>query len=117
MKIAPLAEHALTNVLLKQFLKAISTKLIRICAQTVVHAPMFARLRLFIQHNDAIRKDKGCTFVQLFFYPIFTFFSLKELVITETELKLMARAAIMGDNSIPKKGYNKPAAIGIPRVL
>ena len=43
--------------------------------------------------------------------------SLSELPITETELKLMAAAAIMGDNSIPKNGYRMPAAIGTPAVL
>lgn len=36
---------------------------------------------------------------------------------TETELKLMAKAAIIGDNNIPKIGNNTPAAIGTPRVL
>ena len=40
-----------------------------------------------------------------------------EGLITETELKLMAAAAIIGDNSIPKNGYNTPAAIGTPAVL
>ena len=43
--------------------------------------------------------------------------SLSELLITETELKLIAAAAIMGDNSIPKNGYKTPAAIGTPAVL
>lgn len=53
---------------------------------------------------------------------VFTFYnrtrlSLSELLITETELKLIAAAAIIGDNSIPKNGYNTPAAIGTPAVL
>jgi hypothetical protein len=43
--------------------------------------------------------------------------SRRELLITETELKLIAAAAIIGDNSIPKNGYNTPAAIGTPAVL
>jgi hypothetical protein len=43
--------------------------------------------------------------------------SLSEFVITETELKRIAAAAIIGDSSIPKKGYNTPAATGIPAVL
>ena len=43
--------------------------------------------------------------------------SLSELVITETELKLIATAAIIGDKRMPKNGYNTPAAIGIPAVL
>jgi hypothetical protein len=58
--------------------------------------------------------------VNVFHIPVFyncTRLSLSELPITETELKLMAAAAIMGDNSIPKKGYNTPAAMGTPAVL
>ena len=38
-------------------------------------------------------------------------------MITETELKLIARAAIMGDSNQPVKGYNTPAAIGMPSAL
>ncbi len=37
--------------------------------------------------------------------------------ITETELKLIAKAAIIGDNKIPKTGNKTPAATGIPIVL
>ena len=37
--------------------------------------------------------------------------------ITDTELKLIAAAAIIGLNRIPKNGYNTPAAIGTPIVL
>ncbi len=37
--------------------------------------------------------------------------------ITETEDKLIAAAAIMGDSKRPKAGYRTPAAIGTPRVL
>lgn len=58
--------------------------------------------------------------VNVFYIPVFynsTRLSLSELPITETELKLMAAAAIMGDNRIPKKGYNTPAAMGTPAVL
>ena len=33
----------------------------------------------------------------------FKFLSLREFAITETELKLIANAAIIGDNKIPKK--------------
>ncbi len=43
--------------------------------------------------------------------------NLRELKITETELKLIAKAAIMGDNNIPKNGYKAPAAIGMPSTL
>lgn len=37
--------------------------------------------------------------------------------ITETELKLMAAAAIAGLRSKPKAGYKIPAAIGTPPEL
>jgi hypothetical protein len=39
------------------------------------------------------------------------------LPITETELKLMAAAAIIGLRSSPNTGYNTPAAIGTPSAL
>lgn len=41
----------------------------------------------------------------------------KALLITDTELKLIAAAAIIGDNKIPKTGYKTPAAIGTPAEL
>jgi hypothetical protein len=41
----------------------------------------------------------------------------KAFAITETELKLIAKAAIIGDNNIPKYGKRIPAAIGIPNTL
>jgi hypothetical protein len=47
----------------------------------------------------------------------FVFFSLNELTITDTELKLIAVAAIMGDNNNPNTGYNTPAATGTPSEL
>jgi hypothetical protein len=43
--------------------------------------------------------------------------SLSALAITETELKLMAAAAIIGFRSNPKAGYKTPAASGIPTAL
>ena len=39
------------------------------------------------------------------------------LVISDTELKLIAAAAIMGLSSSPKNGYRIPAAIGTPTEL
>src|SRR5580658_1521029 len=43
--------------------------------------------------------------------------SRRALVITETELKVIAAAAMMGLRSTPKKGYKMPAAIGTPSAL
>ena len=43
--------------------------------------------------------------------------SRKAFTTTETELKLIAAAAIIGFKSKPKKGYNTPAAIGTPSAL
>lgn len=43
--------------------------------------------------------------------------SRSALAITETELKLMAAAAIMGLNNTPRNGYRTPAAIGTPAAL
>jgi hypothetical protein len=39
------------------------------------------------------------------------------LEITDTELKLMAKAAIIGDSSHPVNGYSAPAASGMPSAL
>jgi hypothetical protein len=43
--------------------------------------------------------------------------SLSALPITETELKLMAAAAIIGLRSSPKAGKRTPAASGMPTAL
>ena len=45
------------------------------------------------------------------------FLNLRALAITDTELKLIANAAIIGDNKIPKNGNKTPAAMGTPNVL
>ena len=50
-------------------------------------------------------------------YYSFKPLSLKALIITDTELKDIAKAAIIGDSKIPKTGYNTPAAIGTPNTL
>lgn len=39
------------------------------------------------------------------------------LLITDTELKLIAAAAMMGESSNPKSGYKTPAAMGMPSTL
>jgi hypothetical protein len=43
--------------------------------------------------------------------------SRKAFTTTETELELIAEAAIIGFKSKPKKGYSIPAAIGTPSAL
>ncbi len=48
---------------------------------------------------------------------IFALRSRNEFPITETELKLMAAAAIIGFNSNPKAGNITPAARGTPTAL
>ena len=47
----------------------------------------------------------------------FARFNLNAFTITDTELKLIAAAAMMGESSSPKNGYSTPAAIGIPSTL
>jgi hypothetical protein len=39
------------------------------------------------------------------------------LPITDTELKDLAAAAMIGDSRMPKNGYSRPAAMGTPRLL
>ncbi len=51
------------------------------------------------------------------FYQSFAVRKRKLLLTTETELKAIAAPAIMGSSRKPKKGYNTPAAIGIPMML
>ena len=47
----------------------------------------------------------------------FKLLNLSAFTITETELKLIAKAAIIGESKIPKYGYKTPAAIGTPKTL
>ncbi len=47
-------------------------------------------------------------------YSIFLAFIRKLLVITDTELKAIAAAAIIGFSKKLQQGYNTPAAKGIP---
>ena len=54
---------------------------------------------------------------QLFGMFKFTPFNLNEFRITDTELKLIAAAAIIGLRRIPKNGYSNPAASGMPKML
>ena len=54
---------------------------------------------------------------QLFGMFKFTLFSLSEFRMTDTELKLIAAAAIIGLSRIPKNGYSNPAASGMPKTL
>ena len=68
MMIVLLAEHALMNVLLKQYQKATSIKLIRMFALTVVLVLMFALLRLFILHSITIKKIKAVLMMQPFLF-------------------------------------------------
>jgi len=51
------------------------------------------------------------------YYSRCAILSLSAFVMTETELKLMASAAIMGESSHPVNGYKTPAAKGTPRAL
>ena len=43
--------------------------------------------------------------------------NLSAFTITDTELKLIAKAAIIGESNIPKNGNKIPAAIGTPTQL
>ena len=47
--------------------------------------------------------------------PVFR--NRRELAITETELKLIAAAAIIGDSNSPNAGNSTPAAMGTPSTL
>lgn len=55
----------------------------------------------------------------ILFYYLYAlkFFNLNALLTTDTELKLIAAAAIIGFNKGPPNKYKIPAATGIPIVL
>ena len=61
------------------------------------HDPL-AHRNEYIRHSAAVR-------------------SRSALAMTDTELKLIAAAAIMGESSRPVTGYRTPAAIGTPAAL
>ena len=53
-------------------------------------------------------------------YPVYykgVLRNLKAFVTTDNELKVMATAAIIGDNNSPNTGYSMPAATGTPSEL
>jgi hypothetical protein len=53
----------------------------------------------------------------MFRIDFYLFLKRKAFDITDTELKLMAAAAIIGLNNIPKNGNKTPAATGTPSAL
>lgn len=55
--------------------------------------------------------------IRAIIHYILTPLNRKEFAITDTELKLMAAAAIIGESKIPKTGNRTPAATGTPNVL
>jgi hypothetical protein len=55
--------------------------------------------------------------IMIRFLQSLTLLSLSALVITDTELRLIAALAIIGLSSRPHIGYRTPPAIGIPSVL
>lgn len=78
MKIAQHAEPVLMNVPSRLYQKVISIKSIRISAPIVVHAQMFALLRLSIPNNSAIlkgiRRAVGFNGSSALLWVIFSFF-------------------------------------------
>src|ERR1022692_1687492 len=70
-------------------------------------------------HEEKIINEgqDGRNFLSSAFSHNFTFLSRRALVITDTELKLIAAAAKIGLSSKPKNGYSTPAAMGTPMAL
>jgi len=71
---------------------------------------------MFVMFHYVLLIKKEFTPTKISFY-IFTRFSLSALTMTDTELKLIAAAAIIGESSRPKNGYSTPAAMGMPSTL
>lgn len=67
--------------------------------------------------NQQLRPMQSCQ--ALVWHPFYnlTRLSRSAFVITDTELKLIAAAAMTGESRIPKNGYSRPAAIGTPSEL
>jgi|GEM_PF-837192 len=70
-------------------------------------------MRFLLRRND----KNGVLSPLLLYHPIEARFNRKALAITDTELKLIASAAIIGESRMPKTGNNTPAAMGTPSVL
>lgn len=62
-----------------------------------------------------LRRARHHRYIQLLHK--FTRRNRSALKITDTELKLMAAAAMMGESKMPRNGYNTPAATGTPNEL
>lgn len=74
-------------------------------------------LQRSVEATDKRSKEMFERFTCHMFVHIPTFLKRSEFVITDTELKLIAAAAMMGESRMPKNGYRTPAAIGIPAAL
>lgn len=88
---------------------------------------MIGEMRFLLRRNDELNGeninmysfliDEIPAFAGMRGYPMCARFNRNAFAITETELKLIASAAIIGESRIPKKGNNTPAATGTPKVL
>ena len=86
----------------------------------IQHAPRLQRIaRLRLHHQPEALQLNRVTRDDLFSVWVHSFTLLKRsaLVMTDTELKLIAAPASMGLSSRPKKGYRTPAATGMPSAL
>ncbi len=65
------------------------------------------------EKREGEREEKDAVWMDQIFAPR----SRSAFPMTETELKLIAAAAMIGLSRRPTKGYRMPAAIGTPRLL
>lgn len=79
--------------------------------------PTFARASKVNGSEEPVSLGDRCPGHHFYRDHSFTFRSRKALLMTETELRLMAAPAMIGLSSRPKNGYSAPAATGIPNAL
>ncbi len=86
-------------------------------AAAVIRSPRFSTQPLYADHVADGRPFEQEGYARAPSRYTLTRRSRSALPITDTELKDMAAAAIMGDSRMPKNGYSTPAAMGTPRLL
>jgi len=75
---------------------------------SIIHIAIVLCCRSSVSRDDILERRRDHSFIAR---------SLSALAITDTELKLMAAAAIIGFSSNPNAGNSTPAASGTPTAL
>lgn len=85
--------------------------------QKITKSTFLTLIRLICIFDCYLFDDEKKGIIRITLFYNFTFLRRKALVITLTELKLIAKAPSIGESKTPKNGNKIPAAMGIPTVL